>query len=122
MSDTLPARAVSALLPARRSMAAPAPRLPARLGSWCRTRWVHALNHWTALCRPLENGMLGIDNGDVERAMRGPAMGRKNWFFAGSDEGAERAAILCTVLELAARHGLDLGHYLRDVMLKLASG
>lgn len=84
----------------------------------------YALNHWTALCRPLENGMLELDNGDVERTMRGPAMGRKNWFFAGSDEGAERAAILCTVLESAARHGLDLGLYLylRDVMLKLAAG
>lgn len=82
----------------------------------------YALNHWTALCRPLENGMLEIDNGDVERTMRGPAMGRKNWLFAGSDEGAERAAILCTVLESAARHELDLGLYLRDVMLKLAAG
>ena len=49
-------------------------------------------------------------------------MGRKNWFFAGSDKGAERAAILCTVLESAARHGLDLGLYLRDVMLKLRWG
>jgi transposase len=66
--------------------------------------------------------MLEIDNGDVERTMRGPAMGRKNWLFAGSDEGAERAAILCTVLESAARHDVDLGLYLRDVMLKLASG
>jgi transposase len=82
----------------------------------------YALNHWKALCRPLEDGMLDIDNGDVERTMRGPAMGRKNWLFAGSDEGAERAAILCTVLESAARHELDLGLYLRDVMLKLASG
>jgi transposase len=82
----------------------------------------YALNHWQALRRPLEDGMLEIDNGDVERTMRGPAMGRKNWLFAGSDEGAERAAILCTVLESAARHDLDLGLYLRDVMLKLASG
>jgi transposase len=38
----------------------------------------YALNHWTALCRPLENAMLELDNGDVERTMRGPAMGRKN--------------------------------------------
>ena len=36
--------------------------------------------------------------------MRGPAMGRKNWLCAGPDEGAERAARLCTVLESAARH------------------
>lgn len=82
----------------------------------------YATNHWTALCRPLEDGRLELDNGDCERTMRGPAMGRRNWFFAGSDEAAERAAILCTVLESAARHGLDLRLYLRDVLMKIADG
>jgi hypothetical protein len=85
----------------------------------------YATNHWTALCRPLEDGHLELDNGDVERTMRGPAMGRRNWLFAGSDEGAERAAIICTVLESAARHGLDLRLYLRlylsDVLMKIAA-
>jgi hypothetical protein len=42
--------------------------------------------------------------------------------FAGSDEGAERTAILCTVIESAARHGLELPLYLQDILLKLASG
>lgn len=82
----------------------------------------YATNHWTALCRPLEDGRLELDNGDCERTMRGPAMGRRNWLFAGSDEAAERAAILCTVLESAARHGLDLRLYLRDVLMKIADG
>ncbi len=79
-------------------------------------------NHWDALMRPLQDGNLELDNGDVERALRGLAMGRRNWLFAGSDDGAERTAILCTVIESAARHGLDLRLYLQDVLLKLASG
>jgi hypothetical protein len=44
------------------------------------------------------------------------------YVFAGSDEGAERTAILCTVIESAARHGLDLRLYLQDILLKLAAG
>ncbi len=72
--------------------------------------------------RPLEDGALELDNGDVERAMRGPAMGRRNWLFAGSDEGAERAAIIKTVLESAARHGLDLPAYIEDVLIKISAG
>lgn len=82
----------------------------------------YAKNHWDALMRPLQDGNLELDNGDVERALRGLAMGRRNWLFAGSDDGAERTAILCTVIESAARHGLDLRLYLQDVLLKLASG
>ena len=82
----------------------------------------YAKNHWDALMRPLQDGNLELDNGDVERALRGLAMGRRNWLFAGSDEGAERTAILCTVIESAARHGLDLRLYLQDVLLKLAAG
>ena len=42
--------------------------------------------------------------------------------FAGSDEGAERAATILTVLETAARRGVNLQRYLRDVLEKLASG
>lgn len=81
----------------------------------------YATNQWQALRRPLEDGRLEIDNGDVERAIRGLAIGRRNWLFAGSDEGAHRAAILCTVLESAARHELELQLYLHDVLMKLAA-
>jgi transposase len=80
----------------------------------------YAENHWDALCAPLFDGALELDNGDVERALRGTALGRKNWLFAGSDEGAARAAVLCTVLETAARHQLDIGAYLRDVLIKIS--
>ena len=84
--------------------------------------FTYATNQWTALLRPLEDGALELDNGDVERVMRDPAMGRKNWLFAGSDEGGERAAIIGTVLESADRHGLDAWAYLHDVLVKLSSG
>jgi hypothetical protein len=48
-------------------------------------------------------------------------MGRRNWLFAGSDEGAGRAAIIATVLESATRHGLDIWDYLYDVVVKLST-
>ena len=82
----------------------------------------YAHNHWDLLRVVVNDGALELDNGDVERAMRGPAMGRRNWLFAGSDEGAERAAIILTVLETAARQGVDLQQYLYDVLVKIAGG
>lgn len=80
----------------------------------------YVTNHWDALIRPLDDGRLELDNGDCERTMRGPAIGRRNWLFAGSAAAAERTAILCTVLESAARHGLDLRLCLHDVLIKIA--
>ena len=82
----------------------------------------YADNHWDMLHRFLEDGALELDNGGVERAMRGPAIGRKNWLFAGSDEGGERAATIATVLETAALHGLNEWEYLRDILIKLSDG
>jgi transposase len=82
----------------------------------------YAHNHWDLLRVVTCDGALELDNGDVERAMRGPAMGRRNWLFAGSDEGAERAAIILTLLETAARQGVDLQQYLHDVLVKIAAG
>lgn len=70
----------------------------------------------------LLDGRLELDNGAVERALRGIAVGRHNWLFAGSDTGAERAAILYTVITSAKLHGLDPHAYLRDVLAKLGAG
>ena len=83
----------------------------------------YANNQWKLL-RAIEiDGALEIDNGDVERVLRGPAMGRRNWLFAGSDEGGERTAIIMTVLETAARQeGLDLRAYLHDVLVRISGG
>lgn len=57
----------------------------------------YALNHWAALIRPWEAGFLEIDNGASERAIKPVALGRKNWLFAGSDEGGRTAATLMSL-------------------------
>lgn len=54
----------------------------------------YALTRWTALTRYRDDGRLEIDNNPVERALRAVALGRKNFLFAGSDAGGERAAAL----------------------------
>lgn len=82
----------------------------------------YAHNHWEILRVVVNDGALALDNGDVERVIRGPAMGRRNWLFAGSDEGGERAAVILTVLETATRAGLDPRAYLHDILVKLSEG
>ena len=82
----------------------------------------YANNHWDILRVVEKDGALELDNGGVERRLRHPAIGRKNWQHAGSDEGAHRAAIIMTVLETAATHGLNVEAYLYDVLVRLASG
>lgn len=84
--------------------------------------WTYLNNHWEILCVVANDGALELDNGEVERVIRGPAMGRRNWLFAGSDEGGERAAIILTVLETAKRAGVDVREYLHDVLVKIAGG
>jgi transposase len=80
----------------------------------------YSLNQWAALNSYLEDGDLAIDNNPAERAIRGIALGRKNWLFAGSHEGGERAAILYSVIESCKRHGIDPFEYLRDVVGTIA--
>jgi transposase len=76
---------------------------------------------WTALARYLEDGELSPDNSASERALRGVALGRKNWLFAGSDEGGIRAARLYSLISSAKRHGLEPFSYLRDLFRRLPS-
>lgn len=80
----------------------------------------YAQTRWTPLTRYLEDGRLEIDNGEVERLVRLVALGRKNFLFAGSDAGAERAAIAYTVLATSALHGVDPWAYVKDVLEKIA--
>ena len=74
---------------------------------------------WPALTRFLDDGRLEIDNGIAERALRGVAVGRRNWLFAGSRAGGERAAALYTVIETAKANGLEPQAYIADVLAKL---
>jgi len=81
----------------------------------------YARNHWTALRRYLDDGRLEIDNNAAERQIRPLALGRKNYLFAGSDGGGERAAALYTLLETAKLNRLDPEAWLRDVLTRISS-
>jgi len=82
----------------------------------------YAINQWQALNRYVEDGRLPIDNGAAERAITTIAVGRKNYLFAGSDAGGERAAVIYTVLGSCKTAGVDPFAYLRDVLDKIANG
>ncbi len=81
----------------------------------------YALNHWNALIRPLEAGFLEIDNGASERALKPVAIGRKNWLFAGSDEGGRSAAVLMSLCTTCKDLEIDPFVYLRDVLARVST-
>jgi transposase len=80
----------------------------------------YALGRWEALTRYTEDGQLEIDNNAAERALRTVALGRKNYLFAGSDAGGERAATLYSLIGTAKLNGLDPEGYLRNVLTQIA--
>jgi transposase len=80
----------------------------------------YALGRWEALTRYAEDGSLEIDNNAAERALRAVALGRKNYLFAGSDAGGERAAALYSLIGTAKLNSLDPEAYLRDVLSRIA--
>ena len=77
---------------------------------------------WGALTRFLDEGVAEIDNNIAERAMRSVAIGRKNWLFAGSKAGGERAATIYSVIETAKLNRVEPQAYIADVIEKIASG
>jgi transposase len=81
----------------------------------------YCLKLWPALVRYLEDGRLAIDNNISERAMRRVAVGRKNWMFAGSNEGGKRAANLYSLIASCHAHGVDPWSYLKDILPRLAT-
>jgi hypothetical protein len=80
----------------------------------------YTLSLWTALTRYAEDGSIEIDNNPVERALRAVALGRKNYLFAGSDAGGERAATFYSLIGTAKLCGLDPEAYLREVFNRIA--
>jgi transposase len=80
----------------------------------------YALSRWRALTRYLDDGQIEMDNSAAERALRTVALGRKNYLFAGSDAGGERAASIYSLLGTAKLNGLDPEHYLRRVLEQIA--
>ena len=80
----------------------------------------YALVRWDALLRYVDDGHIEIDNNAAERSLRGVALGRKNYLFAGSDAGGERAAIIYSLIGSAKLNGLDPEAYLCDVLTRIA--
>jgi transposase len=80
----------------------------------------YALSRWHALTRYCEDGRIEIDNNAAERSLRAVALGRKNYLFAGSDAGGERAAAIYSLLGTAKLNGLDPEGYLRHVLERIA--
>ncbi|WP_374429381.1 IS66 family transposase [Ideonella dechloratans] len=80
----------------------------------------YSLARWKALTRYVDDGRLEIDNNAAERALRGVALGRKNFLFMGSDAGGERAAAFYSLVETAKLNGLDPEAYLREVFTRIA--
>ena len=80
----------------------------------------YARSRWTVLTHYLDDGTLEISNNAAERAIRPLALGRKNYLFAGSDAGGERAAAVYTLIETAKLNGLDPEAYLREVIGRIA--
>ncbi|MHB8153881.1 MAG: IS66 family transposase [Vulcanimicrobiaceae bacterium] len=80
----------------------------------------YALSRWEALGRYCGDGRIEIDNNAAERALRCVALGRKNFLFAGSDAGGERAAAIYSLLGSAKLNGHNPEAFLREVLTRIA--
>src|SRR5437867_13113959 len=78
-------------------------------------------NQWAALQRFVEDGRLAIDNNRAENQLRVVAVGRRNWLFAGSFEGARRAALLYSLVQSCKLVDVPPFPYLKDVLLRVAT-
>jgi hypothetical protein len=122
-------RSAAARLAARQTHVAP---LVAELETWMRSERARLSRHaavakamdymlkrWPAFTRFLEDGRICLSNNAAERALRGIALGRRNWTFAGSDRGGERAAALYTLITTARLNDVDPQAWLADVLRRI---
>ena len=79
----------------------------------------YTLKRWTKLTRYTTNGILEIDNNRIENAIRPLALGRKNYLFAGSDEGGKRAAMMYSFFATCKIHNVNPLQWLSDVLRRL---
>jgi len=70
--------------------------------------------------RFLDDGRICLSNNAAERELRGIALGRKSWLFAGSDHGGERAAVMLTLIHTAKLNDVDPQAWLADVLARIA--
>ena len=82
----------------------------------------YALERRQALSRFLTDGRLEVDNNIAENAMRGIALGRKNYLFAGSDKGGDRAAAIYTLVQTARLNGVNPEAWLSNTLTRIAAG
>ncbi|TIP10880.1 MAG: IS66 family transposase, partial [Mesorhizobium sp.] len=80
----------------------------------------YMLKRWDGFIRFLKDGRVCLTNNAAERALRGLALGRKAWLFAGSDRGADRAAIMYTLIGTAKLNDVDPQAWLADVLARIA--
>ena len=79
----------------------------------------YLLKRWDVFTRYIEDGHIAIDNNAAERALREIAVGRKNWLFAGSEQGGHACTIATSLIETAKAHDLDPQAYLTDILTRL---
>jgi transposase len=80
----------------------------------------YALDLWPALMRYCDDGSIEIDNNAAERALRAVAVGRKNYLFAGSDNGGDHAAAMYSLIGSAKLNGINPEAYLQEVLTRIA--
>ncbi len=80
----------------------------------------YMLKRWPSFTRFLDDGRICLSNNAAERALRGIALGRKSWLFAGSDRGGRRAAAMYSLIVTAKMNGNDPQAWLADVLSRLA--
>jgi transposase len=123
-------RSEAARLAVRRELCAP---LVAELEGWLRRERTtlsrhndvakaidYMLNRWAAFTRFLDDGRICLSNNAAERALRGIALGRKSWLFAGSDRGGQRAAAMYSLIVTAKLNDVDPQAWLADVLGRIA--
>jgi transposase len=80
----------------------------------------YMLKRWTAFTRFLDDGRIFLSNNAGERALRGIALRRKSWLFAGSDRGGRRAAAMYSLIVTAKMNDVDPQAWLADVLARIA--
>src|SRR3954452_17293399 len=80
----------------------------------------YMLKRWPAFTRFLDDGRICLSNNAAERALRGIALGRKSWLFAGSDRGGQRAAAIYSLIVTAKLNDVDPQAWLADVLARIA--
>ena len=81
----------------------------------------YMLRRWDRFARFIDDGRICLTNNAAERALRGFALGRKSWLFAGSERGADRAAIMATLIMTAKLNEVDPQAWLADVLTRIAA-